>query len=57
MVRHKWIIGLRNKLSSLAGKCDSCAAIEGSKLTRQERDEIQKKLRETIKYIDDKLGL
>ena len=36
MIRHKWSVGLRNKLASLAGEADSCAAIEGAKLTKQE---------------------
>ena len=55
MIRHKWIVGLRNKLSSLAMECDSCAAIEGSKLTSSEREQIQKDLKKVIDYIDKKL--
>ena len=56
MIRHKWIVGLRNKLSSLAMECDSAAAIEGSKLTLSEREKIQSDLRKIIEYIDKKLG-
>lgn len=52
MIRHKWIVGLRNKLSSLAMECDSCAAIEDSKLTPSEREKIQKELKKIIGYID-----
>ena len=55
MIRHKWIVGLRNKLSSLAMECDSCAAIEGSKLSASEREKIQEDLRKIIDYIDKKL--
>lgn len=55
MIKHKWIVGLRNKLGSLAMECDSAAAIEGSKLSQLERETIQKNLRGIIKYIDDKL--
>lgn len=55
MIRHKWIVGLRNKLGSLATECDSAAAIEGSKLTEQERVCIQSKLREIANYIDKKI--
>jgi len=55
MIRHKWIIGLRNKVSSLAGECDSAAAIEGSKLTTSERQKIQTNLRKIVEYIDSKL--
>lgn len=29
MIRHKWIVKLRNKLSSLAMECDSWADGEG----------------------------
>jgi hypothetical protein len=57
MIRHKWIVGLRNKLSSLAMECDSCAAIEGSKLSTSEREKIQGDLRKTINYIDKQLKL
>lgn len=55
MIRHKWIVGLRNKLSSLAMECDSCAAIEGSKLSTLEREKIQGDLRKIIDYIDKKI--
>lgn len=55
MIRHKWIVGLRNKLSSLAMECDSCAAIEGSKLSSSEREKIQEDLRKIINYIDNKI--
>ena len=55
MIRHKWIIGVRNKLGSLAMECDSAAAIEGSKLSEKERVSIQSKLRELVNYIDNKL--
>jgi hypothetical protein len=55
MIRDKWIIGVRNKLSSLAMECDSVAAIEYSKLSEKERVSIQSKLRELVNYIDSKL--
>jgi len=55
MIRHKWIIGMRNQLANLAMECDSCAAIEGSQLTTAEREKIQELLRKTINYIDKKL--
>ena len=56
MIRHKWIVGLRNKLSSLAMECDSCAAIEDSKLSISEREKIQGDLRKIIDYIDKKIS-
>lgn len=55
MIRHKWIVDLRNQLSNLAGECDSSAAIVGSKLSGTERAFIKDRLRSTIKYIDDKI--
>ena len=55
MIRHKWIVGLRNKLANLTMECDSAAAIEGSKLTTIEREKIQSDLRKVIEYIDKKL--
>lgn len=36
-------------------ECDSCAAIEGSKLSTSEREKIQGDLRKIIDYIDKKL--
>lgn len=56
MKRHKWIIGVRNKIANLAGECDSAAAIEGALMTRGEREELQRKLRDTVNWIDKKLG-
>lgn len=55
MIRHKWIVGLRNKLSSLAMECDSVAAIEDCRLTPKERETIQYKISEVITYIDNQL--
>ena len=55
MSRHKWLIGLRNRLSNFAMECDSCAAIEDSQLSPSEREKIQSDLRKIIEYIDKKL--
>lgn len=55
MIRHKWIVGVRNKLAELYWECDSCAAIEGSRLTSPEREKIKHYLEEAVKYIDTKL--
>lgn len=55
MIRHKWIVGLRNKLSGLAMECDSCAAIDGSKLSSSEREKIQRDLKMIVDYIDKKI--
>lgn len=55
MIRHKWVVGVRNKLANLASECDSCAAIEGSKLTPAERTELQDLIRKACTYIDKKL--
>lgn len=56
MTRHKWIIGIRNKLAEFHGECDSCAAINGAKMTRREREELQSLIRKARDYIDNKLG-
>jgi hypothetical protein len=56
MIRNKWSVGLRNTLSSLMMECDSCAAIEGAKMTRNEREELQKQLKETINWIDKRIS-
>ena len=55
MKREKWIIGLRNKVLMLAGECDSAAAIEGARMTRVEREELQNLLRAVVDWIDKKV--
>lgn len=55
MVRHKWIVGMRNRLATLAMECDSAAAIEGARLNPVEREAIQERLREIVNYIDSKI--
>lgn len=55
MIRNNWSVGLRNALSNLYNECDSCAAIEGAKMTRIEREELQKMLLKTINWIDKKI--
>jgi len=55
MIRDKWIIGFRNHLSRLYGECDSCAAIEGSRLTTSERRELKILLENAIKYVDERI--
>lgn len=55
MIRHKWIIGLRNKVAVLAQECDSCAAIEGAKMSSKEREELQNLLSKVVSYIDKRL--
>lgn len=37
MERNKYSIKVRNDIANLAGWCDSCAAIEGAKMTGAER--------------------
>lgn len=56
MIRHKWILKVRNQLASLAMECDSCAAIEGARLTSAEREALQQRLRDDVDWIDKKLG-
>lgn len=55
MIRHKWIVGVRNKVSSLSMECDSAASIEGSRLTALERRELKEKFRDIVNYIDKKV--
>ena len=55
MVRHKWILKVRNQLASLAMECDSCAAIEGAKMNAVEREALQERLRECVRWIDGRM--
>ncbi len=55
MKREKWILGVRNKLASLAMECDSCAAIEGARMTSSEREALQTQLRAAVKWIDERI--
>lgn len=57
MIRHKWVLKVRNQLATLAMECDSAAAIEGSKLTSAERSALQQRLRDDVAWIDKKLGV
>ena len=56
MIRHKWSLKVRNQLASLAMECDSCAAIEGARMTSAERSALQQKLRDVVYWMDKKLG-
>ena len=55
MVRHKWFLKVRNQLASLAMECDSAAAIEGAKMNSVEREALQERLRECVKWIDGRI--
>lgn len=55
MIRNNWSVGLRNKLSEMMMECDSCAAIDGAKMTRTEREELQKMLNKTIAWVDKRI--
>ena len=55
MIRHKWILKVRNQLASLSMECDSCAAIEGAKMNSVERETLQERLRECVKWIDSRI--
>lgn len=55
MKRTKWIVGVRNKLSDFMIECDSCAAIEDTKMTEYERKQLQKLLVKTTEWIDKKI--
>ena len=46
---------MRNTLSDLWMQCDSCAAIEGAKMTSAERAELQKMLMKAVDWIDKKI--
>lgn len=55
MIRHKWILKVRNQLANLAMECDSSAAIEGAKMTPSEREELQTRMRNAVSWIDSKI--
>lgn len=55
MKRTKWIVGVRNRLSDFMMECNSCAAIEDTRMTEYERKQLQKLLVKTIEWIDKKI--
>ena len=57
MIRHKWILKVRNQLASLAMECDSCAAINGARMTPSEREALQTQLRDAVKWIDKRIAV
>ncbi len=52
MIRHKWIIGVRNQLAQMAMECDSAAAINGARMNPVERQAMQERLRDIVTWID-----
>lgn len=56
MKRDKFTVNLRNKAADLSMSCDSAAAIEDSQMNTFEREYIQNKLREVVKFIDNKIS-
>ena len=54
MVRSKWIENVRDRLAEIHMECDSNIAAD-TEMTTFERLQIQKRLKETIGYIDIKL--
>ena len=57
MIRHKLSLKMRNQLSGLAMECDSCAAIEGARMTERERETLQNKLWDAVKWIDERIAV
>lgn len=57
MIREKWIVGVRNKLATLAMECDSSAAINGARMTQSEREALQTQLRDAVKWIDKRIAV
>lgn len=55
MKREKWILKVRNTLASFMMECDSAAAIEGAQMTKNERKELQNKLKDALEWIDDRI--
>lgn len=55
MKRDGFTVGMRNKLSELAMQCDSCAAIDGARMSTNERKTIQDALRRIVSYIDERI--
>ena len=55
MKRDGFSVGMRNKLSDLAMQCDSCAAIEGARMTTEEREYMKTGLRRLVNYIDKRI--
>lgn len=55
MIKHKWIIGFRNRLAELMNECNSFVAIEGSKLTKEERAYITNNLIKIMEYIEERV--
>lgn len=51
----KSIIKWRNRLAELICDLNSCAIIEGARLTGSERDNLKKKLEIPLKWVDKEL--
>ena len=55
MERNKYSIKVRNEISTLAGWCDSAAAIEGAKMTEKERSALRQNLRDIVYWMGERM--
>lgn len=47
---------MRRQIGNYMMECDSCAAINGAKMTARERAELKTRLKAVIDYIDKNLN-
>lgn len=52
MKLHHWSVNTRNQLSMIYAEFDSAAAIEGAKMTEQEREFCKRQLKRVVEFID-----
>lgn len=55
MKKSKWIEGVRDRLCDILIECDSNAAINDTEMTSFQRQQLQRKVKEAIRYIDFKV--
>lgn len=56
MERHRWTIKVINTLGELMMECDSAAAIEGAKMTPQEREKLRELMKKARNYVLKGIG-
>lgn len=57
MIREKWSVGVRNKIANIAWEMDSCAAINGARMSKSEREYFKNKLIDFVNEWDAKISL
>ena len=55
MLINKYLLSFRNKVAELTSWADSCAALDGACLTKEEQKFIKDSMHVVLDYLDEKI--